>query len=301
MQIWKSRQIDRLRKLKRQLIGPKPKSQTRVPDSRPNILMLVYDSCRYDSAIRARTPVLDQYCKIHKAYTPATYTYPAHQSFFCGIFPYVPEPLPYYNRFIEQLVALEGAGDGIKKKHSFVIDRKEYNIISGLANAGYYTVGSGGANWFAKNALRVGFQDFFFKVHAPAKEQIELVLNGIGNHAKGRSFFGFINFMETHEPYMHHDEPEYRMTARRKMKWPPYADDSEADYAKMLHDAQIQGAEYLDACLPRLFEAVPKNTIVLLFADHGEAFGEDGYWGHGVYHEKVMEVPLSIFSLQGDL
>lgn len=68
----------------------------------------------------------------------------------------------------------------------------------------------------------------------------------------------------------------------------------------MLHNAQIKGAEYLDSCLPQLLDAVPKNTIVLLFADRSEAFGEDGYWGHGIYHEKVMAVPLSLFSLQGD-
>jgi len=293
--------INRLRQLKRKLIGPKPKSETQLPDSRPNILMLVYDSCRYDSAVLANTPVLDRYTKIYKAYTPATYTYPAHHSFFCGIFPYVPEPLPYYNRFIEQLVALEGAGDGIKKKHSFIIDRKENTIISGLSAAGYYTVGSAGANWFAKASLRVGFQDFYFKHQARASDQIELILNALNHNAQGKSFFAFINFMETHEPYMHYGEPEYRMTARRKMKWPPQSDAAEADCARKLHDAQIKGAEHLDACLPKLLDAVPKNTIVLVFADHGEAFGEDGYWGHGVYHEKVMEVPMSIFSLQGDL
>ncbi len=293
--------IDRLRQLKRKLLGPKPKSETRVPESRPNILMLVYDSCRYDSAIQANTPVLERYAKIHKAYTPATYTYPAHHSFFCGIFPYVPEPLPYYNRFIEQLVALEGAGDGIKKKHSFIIDRKEHNIIAGLAHAGYYTVGSAGANWFAKDSLKVGFQDFYFKHQARATDQIQLILDALKRNAQQKSFFAFINFMETHEPYMHYGEKEYRMTARRQMKGPPKADPAESDYARKLHDAQIKGVEHLDACLPTLLDAIPQNTIVMVFADHGEAFGEDGYWGHGVYHEKVMEVPLSIFKLKGDL
>ena len=31
--------------------------------------------------------------------------------------------------------------------------------------------------------------------------------------------------------------------------------------------------------------------------DHGECFGEDGYWGHGINHPKVFEVPLGIFRL----
>ena len=45
---------------------------------------------------------------------------------------------------------------------------------------------------------------------------------------------------------------------------------------------------------------MPDNTLVILTADHGEAFGEDGFWGHGIYHEKVMNVPMSCFMVGGD-
>jgi membrane-anchored protein YejM (alkaline phosphatase superfamily) len=274
-----------------------PPTKTRLPETRPNLLILVYDSCRYDSAIKAHTPVLDQYASIHKGFTPATYTYPAHHSFFCGIFPAVPEPVPYYNRFVKQLIALEGGGDGVKTKDSFVVEKRADNIIVGLSQAGYYTVGSAGANWFVKPSLRLGFDDFHYTHHARALDQIGLILESIEKNAKAKNFLGFINFMETHAPYMHYDEPEYNLTARKKMSWPPACNSDDADFANKLHSAQIKAVEYLDSCLPTLFTALPKNTVVMLFADHGEAFGEDGYWGHGVYHEKVMEVPIAIFSL----
>ena len=269
--------------------------QTRIPEQRPNLLMLTYDSCRYDSAIQAHTPVLDSYSPIHQAFAPATYTYPAHHSFFCGIFPYLPSPLPYYNRFVKQLIALEGGGDGVKTKESFVIERHAENIVAGLAKAGYYTVGSAGASWFAKPSLRKGFQDFHFTHNARALDQIQHVLNAVQSSSK--NFFGFINFMESHAPFMHYDDPTYNMTARKKMVWPPVYDAANDEYGDRLHAAQIKAVEYLDACLPALFEPLPGNTIVLLFADHGEAFGEDGYWGHGVYHPKVMEIPMAIFRL----
>jgi membrane-anchored protein YejM (alkaline phosphatase superfamily) len=292
--------IEALKYLLKRILGLETKIKIKVPDSRPNLVMLTYDSCRYDSMAKASTPVLDQYGVVHRAYSPATYTYPAHQSFFCGLLPGVLEPVPYYNRYVKQLIALKDAGDSIVEQESgantFTVAGVE-NIISGLARAGYYTVGSAGANWFAKKSLQVGFKDFYFTNHAPALDQIELVLNAIKDKARLKSFFAFINFMETHTPYMHYHEPEYHMTARKKISWPPCYNPQEAEYGQKLHQAQIKAVEYLDTCLPRLLNGLPKNTIVILLGDHGEAFGEDGYWGHGVYHEKVIEVPLSIFTL----
>jgi hypothetical protein len=34
------------------------------------------------------------------------------------------------------------------------------------------------------------------------------------------------------------------------------------------------------------------NTIIC--ADHGDCWDEDNLWGHGMHHEKVLEVPLVI-------
>lgn len=30
----------------------------------------------------------------------------------------------------------------------------------------------------------------------------------------------------------------------------------------------------------------------MVCADHGDAWGEDGVWEHGIHHPKVVEVPL---------
>jgi arylsulfatase A-like enzyme len=38
---------------------------------------------------------------------------------------------------------------------------------------------------------------------------------------------------------------------------------------------------------------LPKDTWVIVTADHGELFGEAGYFGHGpIMHEKCFEVPF---------
>jgi membrane-anchored protein YejM (alkaline phosphatase superfamily) len=284
----------------KKLIRYEPLSKkTRLPTTQPNLIMLTYDSCRYDTLCQASTPVLDSYSKIYEAYSPATYTYPAHLSFFCGILPHVADPIPYYNRFVKQLIAIRDIGDGITNDehadYTFILNQRSQNIVSGLRNAGYYTVGSAGASWFSKRSLTFGFNDFHYKNHARGRDQIDLILGSI--KAKNRKFFAFINFMETHTPYMHYEDATYHMTARTKMTWPPQPNEHERGYGKKLHQAQIQAAEYLDTCLPLLFDELPANTLVALFGDHGEAFGEDGYWGHGVHHTSVLKVPMCIFSL----
>ena len=62
---------------------------------------------------------------------------------------------------------------------------------------------------------------------------------------------------------------------------------------KTLRNRQIEAVRYLDRVVEELFDLVPRNTYITITSDHGELFGEDGYFGHGpVQHEKVMEVPF---------
>ena len=60
-----------------------------------------------------------------------------------------------------------------------------------------------------------------------------------------------------------------------------------------LRARQIYAVKYLDTVVEELFDLVPENTYITITSDHGELFGEDGYFGHGpIMHEKVFEVPF---------
>jgi glucan phosphoethanolaminetransferase (alkaline phosphatase superfamily) len=62
---------------------------------------------------------------------------------------------------------------------------------------------------------------------------------------------------------------------------------------EMLRKRQVRAVKYLDSVVEELFDTVPKNTYITITADHGELFGESGYFGHGpIHHEKVWEVPF---------
>ena len=57
--------------------------------------------------------------------------------------------------------------------------------------------------------------------------------------------------------------------------------------------------EYVDTCLPRLFEALAARgpTFCVVCSDHGTAYGDDGYWGHRLAHPVVWTVPYAEFFL----
>jgi hypothetical protein len=62
---------------------------------------------------------------------------------------------------------------------------------------------------------------------------------------------------------------------------------------RMLRHRQIEAVRYLDKVVEELFDIVPKNTYITITSDHGELFGENGYFGHGpIQHDKVFEVFL---------
>ena len=51
--------------------------------------------------------------------------------------------------------------------------------------------------------------------------------------------------------------------------------------------------ELIQDVMEKLFDICPKNTFITITADHGELFGEEGYFGHGpIMHPKVHEVPF---------
>jgi arylsulfatase A-like enzyme len=125
-----------------------------------------------------------------------------------------------------------------------------------------------------------------------------------------RPSFVLLNVGETHYPYAKPDEDA--------SKWPRISGvngvfkklegqidaegnlskTSEAgqffDQAKLdeLRERQIEAVRYLDGVVGELYDTVPKDTYVIVTSDHGELFGESGYFGHGpIMHDKCFEVP----------
>ncbi len=261
-----------------------------------NVLLLTLDSCRFDVFQAASTPTTDGYAMARCAHTPANFTLPAHQAFFVGVLPQVVDDLPYYNRFNRQLMALTDVGAREVAKTARVRARSNGNLLTGLADLGYQTVGTGAMDWFQQETLTSGFEHFSY-TGTDADAQILFLCDTIDST---RPFFGFVNFGETHAPFTFKGKGEQCPVdvRARVMSWPP-SESGQVGRENPAFEHQQLAVEFIDARLPQLFDGLPGDTVVVLTADHGECFGEDGYWGHGIHHTKVYEVPLAIFRLDG--
>lgn len=127
-----------------------------------------------------------------------------------------------------------------------------------------------------------------------------------------RPFFGFILLMDPHAPYDRRrteytgDSPTVREFFRRVNSGTMYADlmarrarlsPENLRIATDLYDAEIHHA---DQCLGRLIDWLRQSgrlddTLLVVTADHGEAFGEQGVWGHGFsLCDALTRVPLVV-------
>jgi hypothetical protein len=63
--------------------------------------------------------------------------------------------------------------------------------------------------------------------------------------------------------------------------------------------SQQAALAYVDSCLPPLLAALRRRgpCFCLVMADHGEAHGEDGRFGHRIAHPTVTTVPYAHFLL----
>lgn len=105
--------------------------------------------------------------------------------------------------------------------------------------------------------------------------------------AEGR-FFAWFHYLDPHLPYVPHDgAPSF--AAMEAEGIPP---------KRALYDGEVW---FTDRQIGRLLQHIEEQpwaneTAVILTADHGEAFGERGHWGHGrELWEPLVHVPLLVY------
>jgi len=119
-----------------------------------------------------------------------------------------------------------------------------------------------------------------------------------------RPYFVFLNYLDAHDPYQPpapfdklYSAPgaaalvEGLNDALAAPNWPP-------EVRQAALDKYDESITYLDHQLGRLFAELKRqgrwnNTLVVVTADHGEEFGERGYYFHGnTLYRGSVEVPL---------
>jgi membrane-anchored protein YejM (alkaline phosphatase superfamily) len=249
-------------------------------------LLVTLDSCRYDTFDEAEIPNLKSVGKFYRAMAPGTFTYSSHAAMFVGFTPGIAELAePWLNPKFGKFFRIAGASYSGKPGDRFLLEGR--NIADGFKRKGYLTVGSGAVSWFDPKAetgmlLSQDFNAYYYPGNTwSVRLQVSWLLEQFKRALK--PVFAFLNVGETHVPYFHEG-------AAWDLSSPcvPFSDRNDADECRRRQRACL---EFVDQALQPLLETF-RDASIIVCADHGDCWGEDGLWQHGFHHTKVVEVPL---------
>src|SRR5690348_6526488 len=273
--------------------------------ARNNYVLVVFDSCRYDSLMRARPRTMQKLGKFQKRWSYASWTSPSHYNLLIGLMPHTSPRHVYASEYYKKEFLQFNERLGCKNIEFKSLVPKLFLPSFLHDTLGYRTnamVSLPVLN--PKTIINNGFDTFkLMEKHNDMRAMVREM-----KFSEERPNFFLLNVGETHYPYALPDEPPD--------EWPRISGvhgvfkhlDEEVVGGKLrrrkdkffdrrkleeLRQRQITAVKYLDGVVEELFDKVPKNTYITITADHGELFGEEGYFGHGpIHHEKVWEVPF---------
>jgi len=253
-----------------------------------SILFITLDSCRYDAFVEARAPNLKALSSLCRARAPSHFTYGSHAAFFMGFTPgdfSLREP--YVNPKYGKIFRMEGGGHPGASPPLVTLAGR--NIVDGLKKLGYRTLGTGAVNWFnperpTGRVLSADFEHFAYARGPSLERQIAWIESTLGKSDPAAPAFVFLNVGETHVPYYYEGAPWDR-------SYNPAQAFGENNDAVEARRRQIACIEWCDRTLEPLLARFADDSVIAC-ADHGDCWGEDGLWEHGVSHDKTLEVPL---------
>lgn len=278
-----------------------------TPGGENNYLLIILDSCRYDSFMAAQPKTIMRLGSVERRWSYASWTSPSHYNLLTGLLPHsspsnVYASEYYKHDFLRYNTRLGASGIEFKRflPSLFLPTFLKHTM-------GYRTHAL--VSLPVLNPATAINRDFDSFVLMPTHNDMAAMFERMRFDAERPSFF-LLNVGETHYPFARPSEDPN--------EWPhisgvhgvfKHLDDDTVggqliaggaepktfDQQKLdlLRQRQIDTVRYLDGVFERLFDLVPRNTYVTVTADHGELFGESGYFGHGpINHEKVFEVPF---------
>jgi hypothetical protein len=256
-----------------------------------SVLFLTIDSCRFDSFEAAQAPNLKACAPLHRAKAPSHFTYGSHAAMFVGFTPGLPgAALPFLDSKFGKLFKLDAPGFADPAAApGFALSGA--SVMDGFRRRGYRTFGSGGVSWFDPSTptgrrLTEDFEAFFYPGGSwHLRDQLGW-LEAEMQATDSAPEFVFLNIGETHAPYYFEGAP-----------WDsgdnPCRPFQQVDRAEECRHRQRAALEFADGLLGPLLRRFAGATI-LICGDHGDCWGEDGLWEHGVSHEMTLTVPLLI-------
>ena len=311
-----------------------------------NLLLIVFDTAREDALRPATSPAIADLAGrgrwFRHAVAPAPWTLPSHGSIFTGLRP--------SEHGITGAAVMQAGGPRSTRPRVEALGAAW--LPEGLRRAGYATFGSSANPWIGPAlGFDAGFDEFHESWRHAKLPKLGSPLevrtgsgSGLGRYAKAarvharrvtgrgdggagyslralarfldateRPFFGFLNLMEPHAPYvppagfgaggrlrLEALSAVRRWTADRMILFSLGRDEiAEADL-ELLREMYAGELSYCDRVLTRCLEALDARgildrTVVAVTSDHGESLGEHHKLSHVLsMHEPLLHVPLVV-------
>jgi hypothetical protein len=278
-------------------------AEARAPSSLSpirNLVLITLDSCRYDSWVAARPTTLARLGEVERRWSYASWTAPSHFNLLMGLLPHTSPAGVYASEYYKR--------DYLRYGERLGIDGMDFKRLlpslwlpTLLRNELGYRTGALVSLPILNQHTTIN-RDFDSFELMPHHNDMAAMLDRLVFEDDRPSFY-LLNVGETHYPYALPDEDpsEWPRVSGvhgvvKKLGEDPSPEGEFFDQGELdeLRARQVRAVEYLDReIFPRLFAMLPPETWVVVTADHGELFGEDGYFGHGpIQHPKVLEVPF---------
>lgn len=281
---------------------------------RPNVLLLVVDSLRYDVAVgdwRSDTPTIDRLrergVSFERCFSQGISTAPAMTSVLSGRLPldygghwYLEDEQPT----LAEAFGAAGLRTGAIHSNPYVSSHR--NFDQGFDHFEEDVVA------FEPDEERERTPEKLRRLlnraarilsrtpYTPAETVSENVLSFVDDGSD--PWFCWAQYMDVHGPYLGGDDFSYRNKFRAEWLWRKAAV-RDPDAITEDEDAELRRnyrreVEYLDEQLGALLDALERrgeleDTIVVLTADHGDEFYEHGRYGHGnLPYDELIHVPL---------
>ena len=249
---------------------------------RPSIVLITIDTVRADrvgflGSVRKLTPNLDSLATkgvvFEHAYAQAPITTTSHATILTGTYPQFHRVSDFGTRLPSRIPDLAE----VFKQHGYRTAAFVGSIILDPSNGLAPGFDRGFDIYDAGFRLRQPGEDRYKTVERRADEVVAHAMGWLRENA-GHSFFIWIHLYDAHQPY-----------------------DPPAEYAKRFFEEPYDGEiAYADAALGTLLayfhgSGIDKSSAIAVMSDHGEALGQHGEKGHGIFlYDETVHVPLLI-------
>ena len=260
--------------------------------TKPNLILISIDCLRSDHLgtygyERETSPHIDRLAEdgvvFETAVSTSSWTLPTHMSMLTGLVP-----------------SFHGATKWEK------LDRSVPYLPEILADNGYQTTGV--ASWVYVSQV-YGFErgfDIYRVLEDPvASDVVDAAIEQL-RMKKGQSHFLFMHLLDPHWPYLPPKEFLERFGPRPRdisdlqdliARAEPPPSETETNEIIRLYDGEIA---FTDQELGRFFEELKslglyEDSLIIVTADHGEAFYEHGHWQHSqTLYDEVVRIPMIV-------